>query len=93
MGYDDIKSISKLSETQRYKDVLTRVSKEVETHGDAMPQSWTGPSEDDPTYRLIVTCNELVVAIDNEIHNVHNYIKDKYGSIACTANSEMKSCS
>ena len=37
-----------------------------------------GPSEEDPTYRLLVDCNQLAVDIDNELLVVHNYIRDRY---------------
>ena len=37
-----------------------------------------GPSEEDPTYRLLVDCNQLAVDIDNELVVVHNYIRDRY---------------
>lgn len=40
--------------------------------------AWAGPSEEDPTYRLLVDCNQLAVDIDNEIVIVHNFIRDKY---------------
>lgn len=41
-------------------------------------RAWTGVSETDPTYRLLVDCNQLAVDIDNEIAIVHNFMKDKY---------------
>ncbi len=41
-------------------------------------RAWTGPSEEDPTYRLLVDCNQLAVDIDNEIAVVHNFMRDKY---------------
>jgi hypothetical protein len=53
------------------------VDAEVARHGDAMPDSWAGPSEADPTYRLIVVCNELAMAVDDEIARVHAYIQEK----------------
>ena len=40
--------------------------------------AWTGPSEEGPTYRLLVDCNQLAVDIDNEIAIVHNFMRDKY---------------
>lgn len=40
--------------------------------------AWTGSSEEDPTYVLLLQCNQLAVDIDNEIVNIHNYMKDKY---------------
>lgn len=40
--------------------------------------SWAGSAEEDPTYVLLLQCNQLAVDIDNEIVNIHNYMKDKY---------------
>jgi len=74
---DEIGAIARLADSARYQETLARVEAEVAARGDAMPAAWLGPSEDDPTYRLIVACNELVVAIDNEVHTVHSYLKDK----------------
>ena len=44
----------------------------------AEERSWAGPSEEDPTYRLLVDCNQLAVDIDNEIAIVHIFMRDKY---------------
>lgn len=40
--------------------------------------AWEGSGEDDPDYVLLLQCNQLAVDIDNEIVNIHNYMKDKY---------------
>ena len=40
--------------------------------------AWAGSGEDDPDYVLLLQCNQLAVDIDNEIVNIHNYMKDKY---------------
>lgn len=42
------------------------------------PTAWAGSAEEDPTYVLLLQCNQLAVDIDNEIVNIHNYMKDKY---------------
>lgn len=42
-----------------------------------MTQPATRGSEDS-AYQLLQRCLELVVSIDNEIVNLHNYMKDKY---------------
>lgn len=47
-------------------------------------RAWAGPSEEDPTYRLLVDCNQLAVDIDNEIAIVHNFMRDKYRWPAAT---------
>lgn len=55
---------------QRVKDALE--GKEVND------RAWTGPSEDEPTYKLLVDCNQLAVDIDNEIGIIHNFMRGKY---------------
>ena len=49
----------------------------------AEERSWAGPSEEDPTYRLLVDCNQLAVDIDNEIAIVHVFMRDKYKCVLC----------
>ena len=43
-----------------------------------MSTAWAGAGEADPTYVLLLQCNQLAADIDNEIVNIHNYMKDKY---------------
>ncbi|XP_076058438.1 pre-mRNA processing factor 31 [Oratosquilla oratoria] len=38
----------------------------------------SGPVEADPEYRLIVEANNIAVDIDNEINNIHKFVKEKY---------------
>ena len=78
---DDIHSIATLSSTQKYQDALRMVDEEVAKHGDAMPDSWAGPSDADPVYRLIVTCNELAMSVDDEITKTHAFIKQKCATV------------
>lgn len=48
------------------------------THGSLRGccRAWQG--DQDPTYKLLVACNGLVVDIENEIAAVHGFLKDKY---------------
>lgn len=50
--------------------------------------AWTGPLEDDPTYRLLVECNALAVDIDAEVAVCHNFVRDRWvagtGRAPCT---------
>ena len=78
---DDITAIATLSSSSKFKDTLERVQEEVKLHGDEMPEAWAGPSEADPLYRLIVSCNELAMAVDDEIAKVHAYIQEKCASL------------
>ena len=58
---------------------LQRVHQALESGGEVQEErSWAGPSEEDPTYRLLVDCNQLAVDIDNEIAIVHIFMRDKY---------------
>lgn len=50
----------------------------LEDPGAGEARAWAGASEEDPTYSLLLQCNQLAVDIDNEIFNIHNYAKDKY---------------
>ena len=74
---DDIASVATLSSSDRFQNTLKQVEAEVAEHGDEMPDAWAGPSEADPLYRLIVTCNELAMAVDDEIAKVHAYTQEK----------------
>ena len=57
--------------SQEVHALLDRPEDDAET-------SWTGPSDEDPTYQLLVDCNQLAVDIDNEIVLIHTFMKDKY---------------
>ena len=59
---------------------IQNVRRALESNGEVgtSDRAWTGPSEEDPTYRLLVDCNQLAVDIDNEIAVVHNFMRDKY---------------
>ncbi len=58
---------------------VQRVHQALESGGEmAEERSWAGPSEEDPTYQLLVDCNQLAVDIDNEIAIVHIFMRDKY---------------
>ena len=74
---DAIHSIATLSSTPKYQEALRLVDEEVARRGDAMPDSWAGPSDADPVYRLIVTCNELAMSVDDEIAKTYAFIKQK----------------
>lgn len=74
---DDVASIATLTSTDKFQRTLAQVDEETEKHGDELPEGWAGPSEADPVYRLIVTCNELAMAVDDEIAKVHAFIQEK----------------
>ena len=65
-------SVVSVARSSRINDALSQVEKHGEGGG-------TGALDDnDPLYRLIVDCNQLVVEIDSELSDVHNFLKDRY---------------
>lgn len=78
---DDLDAVAKLASTEKYQSIITAVKAALATTQNGnQPTSWTGPSEEDPAYKLLVDCNALAVDIDNEIINIYNFIRDKYRS-------------
>ncbi|KAK9805552.1 hypothetical protein WJX72_004756 [[Myrmecia] bisecta] len=79
LNYDDLDAVAHLAKSERYQTIIAQVRQALEAgEPDENNRSWTGPSEEDPTYRLLVDCNQLAVDIDNEIVVVHNFMRDKY---------------
>ncbi|CAG9464599.1 unnamed protein product [Pedinophyceae sp. YPF-701] len=78
--YDRLEDVAKLHTTERYKSLLSRVREELDRVDGAekLPDSWAGPSSEDPLYQLLVDCNGLAVELDNEITAVHAFLRDKY---------------
>lgn len=76
LNYDDLDSVSKLQQTQRYVDIMQKVDDALQKGSD-ISDSMT-VLEEDPEYQLIVDCNALSVDIENEIIIVHNFIRDNY---------------
>ncbi|CAK0786916.1 hypothetical protein CVIRNUC_010130 [Coccomyxa viridis] len=80
-NFDTLESRARLMSSDRYKTIMERVHQALESGGEVQEErSWAGPSEEDPTYRLLVDCNQLAVDIDNEIAIVHIFMRDKYKS-------------
>jgi U4/U6 small nuclear ribonucleoprotein PRP31 len=88
LKYDDLESVAQLAASERYLTIIAAVHDAlggVGGEGGGGPDSsvppavqWTGPTEEDPTYKLLVDCNQLAVDIDNEIVIIYNFIRDKY---------------
>ncbi|KAM6584144.1 hypothetical protein CsatB_011146 [Cannabis sativa] len=76
LNYDDLDSVSKLQNSQRYSDIMQKVEEALLKGSDESDQGMV--LEDDPEYQLIVDCNSLSVDIENEIVIIHNFIRDKY---------------
>lgn len=80
LNYDSLEAVAHLTQSERYRTIMegVRQATAAAAAGEGPPTTWTGPSEEDPTYKLLVDCNQLAVDIDNEITIVYNFIRDKY---------------
>ncbi|XP_059648999.1 U4/U6 small nuclear ribonucleoprotein Prp31 homolog [Cornus florida] len=76
LNCDDLDSVLKLQKTQRFINIMQKVEDALEKGSDMLIHGIV--LEDDPEYQLIVDCNALSVEIENEIVNIHNFIRDKY---------------
>ncbi|KAK4835220.1 hypothetical protein QYF36_007056 [Acer negundo] len=66
MADRDLESVSKLQKTKRYNDIMQKV--------ECVVKGMVLETRDPNQYQLIVDCNELLVDIENEIVNIHNFI-------------------
>ena len=71
--------------------VMQNVGRALEGEELATAPSAQGVSNEDPTYRLLVDCNQLSVDIDGEIAIVHNFMK--VGSCTLAHASTTPACS
>eukprot|EP00884_Botryococcus_braunii_P005496 jgi/Botrbrau1/14948/Bobra.0018s0052.1 len=79
LNYDNLEAVAHLAGSERYISIMQQVQDALNKEEDPdEARAYTGRSEDDPTYRLLVDCNQLAVDIDNEIAVVHNFMRDKY---------------
>uniref|UniRef100_A0A7S2C7I0 Nop domain-containing protein n=1 Tax=Octactis speculum TaxID=3111310 RepID=A0A7S2C7I0_9STRA len=69
-----IRSVATLRTSDYFVKHMTAINAALERP----PQPITGNVEEDPEYQLVVTCNELVQKIDDEMVNVHKYVVDTY---------------
>lgn len=87
LDHDNLDSVAGLVLTERYQSIVRGV-REALQQATAFPEgvqepSIQGPTEEDPTYKLLVECNALVVDIENEIAIIHNFIRDRYRYALC----------
>ncbi|GAB4824063.1 hypothetical protein N2152v2_011109 [Parachlorella kessleri] len=79
LNYDNLEAVAHLAGNERYRTIMEAVRRALEgAEAGGEGQAWAGPTEEDPTYKLLVDCNQLAVDIDNEIGIVYNFIRDKY---------------
>ncbi|GBG90601.1 hypothetical protein CBR_g50945 [Chara braunii] len=79
LNYDDLDSVAKLQNSDRYLTVIRKVDEALVRGDSHLSHHMTVMiAEDDPEYQLIVDCNSMMVDMENEIGIIHNFIRDKY---------------
>lgn len=80
IGSRRLEDAAHLANSKRYGNVMAQVMEALANRDgdDDEPRAWAGSSEDDPTYKLLVECNQLAVDIDTELTVVHNWVRDSY---------------
>lgn len=73
-GRAGFRSVAKLRETSRFKEHMARVTAALA----AAPADVVTSLEEWPEYPLIVSCNHVVAAIDEEVAALHRYIADGF---------------
>nr|CAG4640865.1 EOG090X06EY [Eulimnadia texana] len=68
--------VSKLWKSERLDEVLNSIDYYIEQNRSS--SELQGPVEADPEYMLIVEANNLAVEIDNDVNNIHKYVRDIY---------------
>eukprot|EP00894_Picocystis_sp_ML_P005257 jgi/Pico_ML_1/55774/g1416.t1 len=67
-----VREVAKLRSTERYRRVLDDVKRARSNESRVVGE------EADQRYDLVLECNRIALEIENEIFEVHNYIKDVY---------------
>ncbi|KAG7675206.1 hypothetical protein Ndes2526B_g08067 [Nannochloris sp. 'desiccata'] len=81
---DKLADVAHLANSEKYKSIMSQVRaalSEEDSKFEGTTAAEAGPllhAEDDPTYKLLVDCNQLAVDIDNEIITVYNFLRERY---------------
>lgn len=70
----DIDSVATLRKSQAFESHMQRLTDSLSR----APEPVRGSVEDHPEYKLIVSCNELVQQIDDEVVTVYKFVVDLY---------------
>lgn len=73
--YATVHEVAKLAHSDNYKQLIESLQFELERTDEV---EVTAPLEADPQYQLIVKLSHLAADIDNEIHVIHKFVRDKY---------------
>ncbi|XP_063711949.1 U4/U6 small nuclear ribonucleoprotein Prp31-like isoform X2 [Symsagittifera roscoffensis] len=74
---NSVKEIAKLYASEDLKTLLALIE-QYQNEASSSKSKIVGPVEQDPEYKLIVSANNTVLKIDNEIYLVHKFIRDRY---------------
>lgn len=71
-----VRQVARLWDCNKLRDI----KEQIETYAlkPRNPEDLQGPVETDPEYILIVSANNIVVDIEDEIGTIHKFVKDKY---------------
>lgn len=75
-GLTSVRQVAKLWDS----DKLKNIKEQVEEYSSKVrkAEELKGTIETDPEYQLIVEANNVSVDVDNEIGNIHKFVKEKY---------------
>lgn len=71
----DVSSVATLRKSEHFLEHMRKVDESMAR--EARPMK-SGNVEQDPEYQLVVSSNDLIVKIDDEMVNVHKYVVDLY---------------
>ena len=70
----DLSSVAALRKSDAFRSQMARIEESLSLP----PQPIVGNVEDNPEYQLIVSCNDLVQQLDEELLNVYKFVVDLY---------------
>ena len=69
-----LSTVATLHRSEEFKAKMARIEDSLSHPAAAM----VGKVEDNPEYRLIVSCNDLVMQIDEEVLAIYRFVVDQY---------------
>uniref|UniRef100_A0A7S1U3H0 Nop domain-containing protein n=1 Tax=Phaeomonas parva TaxID=124430 RepID=A0A7S1U3H0_9STRA len=75
---ETLESVAKLRRSRAYREHMAAVDAALEAEASGSQAEWTGPPEQDPSYQLVVACNEFTSQIEEETAKVFRFVADQY---------------
>ena len=72
-----VKEVAKLHDSEELQTLLNLIEM-YQNNSKGSKSNIVGPVEQDPEYKLIVSANNTVLKIDNEIYLIHKFLRDRY---------------